>query len=489
MKSTNNFQYPQTLVVLFFTALLALLIWSPLSCSAAHAQEQKEKKGKSAKQTRPAEKPQANRAEPDPARAIYFRLDTNLGDELQFTLEEKLLKLAEPTLIEVGDVTFVREGDRIPPGKKVYVLDFNSRLTPTGRQQLDSTGKAIGAVIWDETTSAAQSEASRLPGRAGGAASRILGTIFGDLKQDSGLNGQFYRQFYRVNATVKRGDKQPVRVMYFWGVRNTYKGRERTPCYLVDRFARTSDKVQDAKWHAEGVVENCVDYDAAYNTMQRETFDFAVSDAWLMTWLDEIKVELEARPKSQSDTQADVTTTSGGVKNSTSSNNSSNSGLWSQVEAKLEQFRKNPELSAVKPTPTPTPTLIPVPTPKPTPIAAPTTTVVITPAPPAGSFQEIFFDGKTTMSGPNVEKVAAFLVNKKYLGWNPAWRGINWGLNATNAWKQVEVALKAAKLPGAVEDGRVNKAEWDWLNTQPASLFKLTPEMLASKAKAAPASR
>ncbi len=104
------------------------------------------------------------------------------------------------------------------------------------------------------------------------------------------------------------------------------------------------------------------------------------------------------------------------------------------------------------------------------------------------AFQEIFFDpnsGMEQMSGPNVEKVLAFLVNNENLAWNPAWRGISFGRNSAAAWREVEDALKAAGLKGVIQDGRVNKAEWDWLNTQDPNLFKLTSAMLQSKAKAA----
>lgn len=101
-------------------------------------------------------------------------------------------------------------------------------------------------------------------------------------------------------------------------------------------------------------------------------------------------------------------------------------------------------------------------------------------------FQEIFFDGNPDhqMSGPNVEKVLAFLVNNENLVWNPNWKGITFGGNSKKAWIEAETAMQAAGIKGVIIDGRVNLAEWTWLNTQDSNLFKLTPEMVQSKAKA-----
>lgn len=121
-------------------------------------------------------------------------------------------------------------------------------------------------------------------------------------------------------------------------------------------------------------------------------------------------------------------------------------------------------------------------------VCAPATTVSAsasaTPVIPINStgFAEIFYDSRTgmkKMSGSRVTKVQAFMVNKGYMDWDPASDPV-WGDGSGTAWRKVEAVAKAAGIPGVVEDGRVGEAEWNWLNSQPSSLFVPTAAMKES---------
>ena len=411
----------------------------------------------------------------DPADATFFWLKTGLDGAAQGLVEEEFRAIAQP---QFGAIIFIRSDEERQnyPDKFVNVLNLTSTLDGVGAEQIDSTGRAITQVVIDGGY-----QTVRPPGRAG----EIADIIFRDGKQNSGVNGNNFRRYYRTVVNLRAGEKGVLTPLtFYWGVKYVSQARGGTTCATIDRFSDDFTKIQHATMD-EPVPLGCIVQDATDMGIKRETFLRALQKGG-GRWLAQVKTAAEQR-QFAAQQQQELAATEAARPKPRQAPVQTNPGC--KGDPVCEALGASPVSSQpAPPAPKPTPTPAQPPTP---PANAPADSL-----PNFGhtgrrvAFQEIFFDptsGTEQMSGPNVEKVAAFLVNNENLTWNPAWRGITFGRNSAAAWREVEDALKAAGLKGVVQDGRVNKAEWEWLNTQKPDMFKLTPAMLQSKAKAAAA--
>lgn len=220
----------------------------------------------------------------DPADATFFWLKTGLDGAAQGLVEEEFRAIAQP---QFGAIIFIRSDEERQnyPDKFVNVLNLTSTLDGVGAEQIDSTGRAITQVVIDGGY-----QTVRPPGRAG----EIADIIFRDGKQNSGVNGNNFRRYYRTVVNLRAGEKGVLTPLtFYWGVKYVSQARGGTTCATIDRFSDDFTKIQHATMD-EPVPLGCIVQDATDMGIKRETFLRALQKGG-GRWLAQVKTAAEQR--------------------------------------------------------------------------------------------------------------------------------------------------------------------------------------------------